>query len=110
MHPLATMNCINKTVPCHLMESVLSGLQWDICLVNLDDIITGKTFEDKLKNLSKVFERLKKKANLKLKAKTCCLFAKEVTYFGHVISEQSFATNPSKIAAVKEWPVPSNVT
>lgn len=54
-----------------LMESVLAGLQWDICLVYLDDIIvTGKTFENMLENLGKVFERLQK-ANLKLKAKKC---------------------------------------
>lgn len=71
-----------------LMESVLAGLQWDICLVYLDDIIvTSKTFENMLENLGKVFERLKK-ANFKLKAKKCCLFAKEVIYLGHVISEK----------------------
>ena len=93
-----------------LMESVLAGLQWDICLVYLDDIIvTGKTFEQMLENLGKVFDRLKK-ANLKLKAKKCCLFAKEVVYLGHVVSEKGLATDPSKITAVKEWPVPSNVT
>lgn len=58
------------------MESVLAGLQWDICLVYLDDIIvTGTTFENMLENLGKVFKRLKK-VNLKLNAKKCCLFAK----------------------------------
>jgi hypothetical protein len=38
------------------------------------------------------------------------LFAKEVVYLGHVVSEKGLGTDPSKIAAVKEWPVPSNVT
>jgi hypothetical protein len=29
------------------METVLAGLQWDICLIYLDDIIVfAKTFED----------------------------------------------------------------
>ena len=29
-----------------LMEVVLAGLQWDICLIYLDDIITlGKSFD-----------------------------------------------------------------
>ena len=93
-----------------LMETVLAGLQWDICLVYLDDIIvTGKTFEDMIGNLGKVFGRLEQ-AGLKLKAKKCCLCAKEVTFLGHVISEKGIATDPSKIAAVKQWPVPSNVT
>ena len=35
-----------------LMETVLAGLQWDLCLVYLDDIIViGKSFEDMLSNL-----------------------------------------------------------
>jgi hypothetical protein len=42
-----------------LVETVLTGLQWDIhvCLIHLDDVIVfGKSFEDMLKNLSPVFE------------------------------------------------------
>lgn len=43
-----------------LMEAVLSGLQWEKCLVYLDDIITfGATFEDTLKNLTVIFDRLR---------------------------------------------------
>ena len=67
------------------------------------------TFEQMLGNLGKVFDRLKK-ANLKLKAKKCCLFAKKVVYLGHVVSEEELATDTSKIATVNKWPVPYNVT
>eukprot|EP00731_Ephydatia_muelleri_P007369 Em0003g1617a len=43
-----------------LMDLVLSGIRWDHCLVYIDDIIiTGKMFEDHLKNLRIVLERLK---------------------------------------------------
>ena len=43
----------------HLMEKVLSGLQYDICLLYLDDIIIkSETFEEHLVNLRKVFDRL----------------------------------------------------
>jgi hypothetical protein len=72
---LFEFNVINFGLSCapatfeRLMESVLAGLQWDICMIYLDDIIvTGKTFEQMLDNLERVFERLKS-ANLKLKAK-----------------------------------------
>lgn len=92
------------------MESVLAGLHWDICLVYLDDsIVTGKTFEEILSNLRKVFDRLKG-AGLKLKAKKYCLFAKKVTYLGHVVSAEGVATDPAKTAAVEHWPVPTNFT
>lgn len=93
-----------------LMESVLAGLYWDICLVYLDNIIvTGKTFEKMLSNLRKVFDRLKG-AGLKLKEKKCCLFAKKVTYLGHVVSAEGVETDPAKTVTVEHWPVPTNVT
>ena len=93
-----------------LMESVLRGLQFETCLVYLDDIIVvGKTFEEMIKNLSQVFDRLAE-AGLKLKAKKCNLFASEVEYLGHVITEAGVATSKDKTQAIENWPVPRNVT
>jgi hypothetical protein len=41
-----------------LMETVLAGLQWQICLIYLDDIIVmGKTFSDMIGNLETVIAR-----------------------------------------------------
>ena len=40
----------------HLIETVLAGLQWDICLIYIDDVIVyGKTFEEALENLKCVY-------------------------------------------------------
>jgi hypothetical protein len=84
-----------------LMETVVTGLQWDIYLIYLDDVIVfGKSFEDMLKNLFVVFERMQT-AGLKLKARTCKLFSTEVEYLGHVVSKHGFATDRKKIDAVK---------
>ena len=50
----------------HLMDCVLAGLQWSNCLVYIDDIIImGRSFDEHLHNLPKVFDRLKL-AGLKL--------------------------------------------
>jgi hypothetical protein len=39
-----------------------------------------------------------------------CSFAKrQVDYLGHVISEQGVSNDPSKIAAIADWPSPVNV-
>ena len=92
-----------------LMETVLAGLQWDICLKYINDIIVyGKTFEEALKNLESVFERLRQ-AGLKLKPQKCKLFSKSVSFLGHVISDKGTATDLDKINAVEKWPVPVTV-
>ena len=42
-----------------LMETVLAGLHWQICLIYFDDIIViGKDFEDMNQNLDLVLQRL----------------------------------------------------
>ena len=92
-----------------LMERVLSGLQWDICLVYLDDIIIfSKTFDDHLQRVGTVFSRLKG-AGLKLKPKKCTLFQEKVLYLGHVVSKDGIATDQAKIDRVRDWPVPCSV-
>ncbi|GBN93775.1 Retrovirus-related Pol polyprotein from transposon 297 [Araneus ventricosus] len=60
-----------------LMDTVFPGLSSEAYLVYLDDIIIiGRTFEEHLNNLRKVFKRLQK-ANLKLSPKKCRFFQKE---------------------------------
>ncbi|GFV81445.1 retrovirus-related Pol polyprotein from transposon 17.6 [Trichonephila clavipes] len=74
-----------------LMETVLEGLLYEACLVYLDDIIiVGRSFEEHLKNIRRVLQKLKE-VNLKL-----------VTYLGHVISAKGVRTDPDKISAVKD--------
>ena len=86
-----------------------SGLQWEICLVYIDDIIIfSKTVEDHLTQLDIVFSRLKA-AELKLEPKKCNLFRKKVQNLGHVVSDQNIQTDPEKIKAIKDWPVPHTV-
>lgn len=55
-----------------------------------------------------MFKRLKN-ANLKINPKKCKLLQKEVAYLGHVISEERIKTDPEKIAAVIDWPIPKNI-
>ena len=93
-----------------LMETVLSGLHWDICLVYIDDVIViGKTFEEALDNLCTVFDRLKA-AGLKLKSKKCQLFKREVLFLGYLITDKGITTDSEKVKAVQQWPEPINAT
>ena len=89
-----------------LMDVVMSGLQFQICLVYVDDIIVfSETIDQHLERLVAVLDRLRS-AGLKLKPEKCSLFQKSVSFLGHVVSEHGIATDPKKIKAVQEWPVP----
>ena len=93
-----------------LMEHVLAGLQWEILLIYLDDVIVhGQTIDDELENLEKVFLRFRK-SNLKLKPKKCFLFQRTVKYLGHQVSEDGIATDEEKVQSIKNWPRPTSPT
>ena len=92
-----------------LMERSMGDINLRDCLIYLDDIVVfSTTFEEHVDRLEAVFKRLKRN-NLKLKASKCEFFKREVTYLGHVVSQEGIQTDPSKIDAVKTWPVPKTV-
>ena len=87
---------------------VLAGLQWEHCLVYLDDVIVlGRSFNEHLQNLQTVFQRLRQ-AGLRLKPRKCAFFQQEVQYLGHIVSRKGIATDPSKVQKVETWPTPSS--
>lgn len=70
-----------------LMEDVLRGLQWEICLLYMDDIVVpAESFKQTLTRLEFVFQRLLE-ANLKLKPSKCFFFQKKIQILGHLVSE-----------------------
>ena len=92
-----------------LMESALAGLQWEILLLYLDDIIVfASSLDQMLQRLDMVFQRLQK-AGLKLKPSKCHLFQKQVEYLGHRVSADGIETSPGKVETIKTWPTPANV-
>lgn len=92
-----------------LMDRVLAGMQWETCLVYLDDIIVlGRDVSEMLEQLGQVFNRLHQ-ANLKLKPAKCYLFRRQVAYLGHIVSEGAVATDPGKVQKVQDWPTPTSL-
>ena len=93
-----------------LMEIMLAGLNWESCLVYLDDIIIfSRTFEEHLSRLESVLSRLRA-GGLKLKVKKCAFCAPEVKYLGHIVSKDGLHPDESKVNAVQNFPVPQDLT
>jgi len=92
------------------MDLAVRGMNFDLCLVYLDDIVVfSKTLEEHTRRLELLFER-HRLANLKLKPSKCHLMQTEIAFLGHVVSKDGVSTDPAKIEALKNWPVPTSIT
>ena len=91
------------------MEVILAGLTFEICLCYLDDVIVfGKTLTEHNDRLKTVLTRFRDN-NLRVKLAKCVFASPQVTYLGHCISQQGVSPNPTKLTAVAEIPLPSNI-
>ena len=72
-------------------------------------IVFGKSFDEALKNLTLVFERLRQ-AGLRLKPSKCSLFQSSIKFLGHIVSSEGVSCDPDKISCVRDWETPRCVT
>lgn len=91
-----------------IMDALLQDMDGVICF--LDDIlVSGKDMQEHLNRLEKVLSRLEK-SGFKLALNKCDFFKREVTYLGHRIDENGVHTCSHITSAIKNAPVPQNVT
>ena len=88
---------------------ILSGLTYDICLCYFDDVIIfSKNIQEHCHRLQTVLERFRQNG-LRVKASKCSFGSNTVVYLGHTVSGDGVHTDPSKIQARRELPVPANL-
>jgi hypothetical protein len=98
----ATFQCVMNAVlePC-LRKSVL---------VFMDDILVYSRSEDEhVAHLTQVLTLLRQQ-QLFVKRSKCSFACSSLEYLGHIISGEGVATDPKKMQAMTEWPIPSTVT
>jgi len=89
-----------------LMDILLSGLQWNICLVYLDDLLLfAKSYEEMLERLQIILEKLNS-AGLKLRLNKCKFFETEISFLGYLISEKGIKPDETELLAVQNMPIP----
>lgn len=93
-----------------VMDNVLRGLQNEICLVYLDDIIVFSTsLQEHIINLDKVFKRLRE-SNFKIQMDKSEFLKLETEFLGHIICKEGVKPNPNKIKAIENYPIPKTTT
>ena len=87
-----------------LMEDVLSDYHLRICFVFIYDVIIfGRTYEEHLRNLELVLERIRQ-ANLKLAPNKCSFIQRRVKFLGHIVSQNRVEVDPDKTDRIFNWP------
>ncbi|KAM1658785.1 hypothetical protein ACFXTN_042909 [Malus domestica] len=92
-----------------LMNTILKPLLRKSVLVFFYDILVfSDSLDNHISHLTAVFDILQQN-HLRLKPSKCSIGQSSITYLGHIISASGVTVDPSKIAAIVEWPTPSSV-
>lgn len=94
---------------CRLMDQVLGFDLEPSVFCYLDDVIVAtNTFEDHIKMLHAVADRLKK-ANLTISVEKSHFCLKQMKYLGYVLGENGIRTDPEKVSAILYCSAPTTV-
>ncbi|WOH15435.1 hypothetical protein DCAR_0934976 [Daucus carota subsp. sativus] len=92
-----------------LMNSVFQAFLRKSVLVFFDDILVyNKTLSEHKVHLRAVLE-LMKQHELYAKESKCVIGKQQLEYLGHIISAEGVSTDPDKVAAMKNWPIPTSI-
>lgn len=91
------------------VDDILRDFVGKFVHVYIDDVlIYSSSEEEHIQHISQVFDVLNK-ATLKISDEKSKFFQEEVEYLGHIIRHGRITTNPEKIAAIENFPVPQTV-
>jgi Reverse transcriptase (RNA-dependent DNA polymerase)/RNase H-like domain found in reverse transcriptase len=93
-----------------LMDKILREYINEFVVVYLDDImIYSDSFENHVKHVREVLERLKR-ANLILKLKKCKFGEQNIEFLGHIIGREGIKPDPKKIEKIINLKAPKDVS
>lgn len=91
------------------LDDILRDYIGQCCYVYIDDIIIfSRNEKEHSTHLKNIFTTLEK-ANMKVQLDKCKFFEKEVEFLGFIVTPEGIKTNPSKIEAIQNFPIPRNL-
>lgn len=104
--PSAFLSLMNKI----FSDTPYGCILYKFVMVYLDDIIIySKNEAEHEKHLRIVLDVLKQH-NLIAAIHKCKLYQREVLFLGHVVSAEGVKVDPAKVTAVKDFPLPQDIT
>ena len=108
-----SLNIIACLLACHQLPLSFNE-PWIVCsksvVVYIDDILlTGRSQEEHLANLNKVLGKLEE-VGLKCNKDKCFFMAPRVEYLGFVIDKVGLHPTQTKVQAIRQAKIPTNVT
>ncbi|UYV67734.1 K02A2.6-like [Cordylochernes scorpioides] len=92
-----------------MMDGLLKGLRWTICLCYLNDIVVfADNFSDHLARIEAVLNCFKK-VGLRLNPSKCSFGANKIKILGHQVDQNGIRPDEEKIKAITEFPAPNNL-
>ncbi|UYV72451.1 hypothetical protein LAZ67_9003197 [Cordylochernes scorpioides] len=92
-----------------MMDGLLKGLRWTICLCYLDDVVVfADNFSDHLTRIEAVLNCFKK-VGLRLNPSKCSFGASKIKILGHQVDQNGIRPDEEKIKAITEFPAPNNL-
>jgi Reverse transcriptase (RNA-dependent DNA polymerase) len=89
-----------------LMNSIFKPYLRIFVLIFFNDIlIYSSDLENHIVHLSKTLQLLRDN-QLFVKFSKCAFATEKIKYLGHIITSDGVATDPSKISAMVQWPIP----
>lgn len=101
--------CNAPQTMCRLMDDIIPFDLRNCVFGYLDDlVIVSEDFESHLEVLVRISSQFKK-ANLTLNIAKSKFCVTRVNYLGYVIGDGGITTDPEKVSAIQNWPVPRNL-
>ena len=93
-----------------LMKNILSNYLYKFVVVFIADILIYSKNEQEHKEHLKIIMQVLWEQQLYANFSKCDFFKVRIQYLGHIVSKDGIPSDPNKIKAITEWPVPKNVT
>lgn len=105
--PFGLVNC--SATMQRLMDTLFGDLDGMVFVYQDDLIIVNEDFEEHMKVLSTVADRLKG-ANLSINFEKCGFCLHNMRYMGYIVDQAGLRPDPEKISCVLKVPLPNTVT